>query len=267
MKAKRLMAYAILWIAHTFAASQVLACSETSDCGVVDGTYRIMETRNATGTLIFAHGYKGSAGQTMRGRLKAFAQDQGLNLVALQSAGDDWAIPNAPTDGNFVARDEIAYVKAVFEDLETRLDLDRSRTVFAGFSAGAMLVSTVACQSELSLYAFVAIAGTAWAPLPKTCTQNATPFLHIHGRNDKTVPIAGRQVANAHQGHVRQFLNILAADRDAEAETLAVKSTACTDPELISVPSVVLCLTMDRHQFRPEFLQIFSPTKGTDFSR
>ncbi len=223
------------------------------------GTYRILEAEKPSGTLIFAHGYKGSAGQVMRGRLKTFASKNALNLVALQSAGDDWAIPNAPTDGNFVPRDEVAYVKAVFDDLEMRFDLDRSSFVLAGFSAGAMLVSTVACRSELTPHAFVAIAGTAWAPMPGACVKNDTRFLHIHGLNDTVVPMAGRPVADAHQGDVRLFLKTLAASRPRHAETAFSQPVACDSFETIAGTETYLCLTRDGHGFRPDYLTVALP--------
>lgn len=120
-------------------AAPVFACSDTTDCDLSTGTYRALVLPEATGTLVFAHGYKGSAAQVMMGPLRRFAETAGVNLIALQSAGDDWAIPNAPTDGNFIPRDETAYVSEVFEDLAERFDLDATEAVLAGFSAGVCL--------------------------------------------------------------------------------------------------------------------------------
>lgn len=238
------------------------ACSDKTDCTVPNGIYRILENESAFGTLIFAHGYKGSSAAIMSGTLRSFSQSQNLNLVALEAAGDDWAIDNAPTDGHFVPRNEIAYVNHVISDLEIRFGIERSTLVFAGFSAGGMLVSTVACKSELVLHAYVAIAGTAWKPLPLSCSNNNTPFLHIHGSKDKTVPMIGRPIADSHQGDVRQFLRTLARDRSGEIKTIFRKSGACTRPSQSNRESVFLCLTMDGHSFQPTDLLDFLPTRS-----
>ena len=245
---------AMLTLVHPAAA-----CSDSTDCTVPTGTYRIMEVPDTKATLIYAHGYKGKASGVMNRRLRAYAEDEGTTLVALQSAGDDWASPNVPTGGNYVPRNEIAYLTSVIEDIETRLGNPRSRMVFVGFSAGGMFVSHTACASDLGLHAFVAIAGTVWAPGPDTCTVNTTPFVHIHGTNDKVVPMQGRPIAETHQGDVMTFLTTLATSRGAQEITLPAGQEVCDAAQRIAGSNVVLCLTDAGHGYQPEALAKLLP--------
>lgn len=250
---------ALLLTAFNMGADPATACSDTTDCMVPTGTYRIMEMPEAKATLIYAHGYKGKAAGVMKSRLRAYAEEQGVTLVALQSAGDDWAIPNVPTGGNYIPRDEIAYLTSVIEDIEARLGQARTDMVFAGFSAGGMFVSHTACASDLRLHAFVAIAGTVWAPGPDTCTVNATPFVHIHGTNDKVVPMQGRPIAETHQGDVMTFLTTLARSRGAQEITLPAGQEVCDAAQRIAGSNVVLCMTDAGHGYQPEALAKLLP--------
>lgn len=190
----------------------------------------------------------------MKSRLREFVEAQGITLVALQSAGDDWAIPNVPTGGKYVPRDEIAYVTSVVSDLETRLAIRRDAIAFAGFSAGGMLVSHVACKSALRLHAFIAIAGTVWAPEPDRCTQNKTPLVHFHGLNDKVVPLKGRPIANTHQGDVRRFLDVLASGRGPNSADDDLGLKACANADQIRQSNVFLCLNDNGHGYQPQSL-------------
>ena len=227
-----------------FWGNPLLACSATTDCTVTEGTYRIVETPGAIGALVFAHGYHGRASSIVTNEgLRTLSRERNLHLVALQSAGDDWAIRNAPTDGNFVPRDETAYVQAVLTDLSERFGSEVSRSILAGFSAGGMLVSEIACAASTDLNRFIAIAGTVWAPVPATCNYFDGRFIHIHGTKDEIVPMEGRAIADALQGDVQLFLNVLAT----------VEVLDC--PQNVPSGRVALCLTEHGHAFRVDELQ------------
>ena len=254
------LTWAVTFVAALMTASSpAWACSDTTDCTVPTGTYRILDTPGATTTLIYAHGYKGKAAGVMKSRLRAYAQEKGLTLVALQSAGDDWAIPNVPTGGNYIPRDEIAYLTSVIEDVETRLGQTRADMVFVGFSAGGMFVSHIACTTDLRLHAFVAIAGTVWAPGPQRCTANPTPFIHLHGTNDKVVPMQGRPIGETRQGDVMTFLTTLAQSRGPQEITLPDGPDVCDAPNRIAGSNVVLCLSEAGHGYQLDALSKLLP--------
>jgi len=93
-----------------------LACGIDSDCLVDDGrSYRIRmpetetSTGEAIGAIFFAHGYRGSAAGVMRNKsLGAMADQLGVALIALDAAGEDWALAGAPHPGE--GQNELTYV-------------------------------------------------------------------------------------------------------------------------------------------------------------
>lgn len=196
-------------------AGPALACGPESDCTVGDRTYRLYVPGAASepmGALLFAHGYRGSAAGTMGNMaLRRLAGDLGLALVALKSAGDDWNLSHRPAAPDQPEALEYTYVDAVLADLATRVDLDDSRLVMSGFSAGGMMTWTVACGMSGRFAGFVPVSGTFWAPVPASCPAPPANILHIHGTADGTVPLAGRAIGQTRQGNVAQVLAMYAA--------------------------------------------------------
>ena len=197
---------AALTVALTAAllAAPALACGPDTDCPVPAGTYRIDAPEDATGAILFAHGYRGSAGGTMNNeRLRAMAHDRGAAFVALQSADDDWDIEGSPSGGT---RDEVAYVLSVRDDVMERLGLEPSDVIMSGFSAGGMLTWTVACDAPDAFAGFAPFSGTFWIEgEPDACAGPAT-IRHHHGTSDGVVPIAGRAIGDTRQGDVDRVL-------------------------------------------------------------
>lgn len=192
-------------------AAPVFACGPDSDCTVGDRTYRLYLPRAAAagpvGALVFAHGYKGTAANEMRNTgLRHLADDLGLALIALQADGDDWAIPHAPQAPDRTEVLEYGYVDAVLADAATRAEIDPARRVAAGFSAGGMMVWTLACGASDRFRGFVAMSGTFWAPVPQDCPAPPANLVHIHGTADPMVPMEGRSIAETSQGDVNAAL-------------------------------------------------------------
>lgn len=204
-------------------ATPALACGPDSDCLVGDRSYRLYLPPAAedgpVGALVFAHGYKGKASNAVgNARLRALADELGLALIALQSDGDDWAVAHVPQAPDRAETLEYGYVDAVLADAATRASIDPARRVAAGFSAGGMMVWTLACGASDRFQGFVAVAGTFWAPIPDTCPTPAANLVHIHGTADTMVPLAGRAIGETRQGDVDQALAMYAAHGGFRAE-------------------------------------------------
>lgn len=243
------------------AAGPAPACGPEIDCAVGERSYRLRLPEGHDGTaslgaLVFAHGYKGSAAGTMRSAAVAEAAAAlGVAVVALDAAGDDWAIPGVPAHSRLPGVDELAYVDAVLADVAARLPLDRDRVVAAGFSAGGMLVWHLACHRGGAFAGFVPVAGTFWAPLPERCPDPAGSVVHIHGDADPVVPLEGRPIAEARQGDVRAALALYARDGGfgrARAERRG--GLDCTVREAASGAVLDLCLFAGGHVLRAEQL-------------
>ncbi|SFI61034.1 alpha/beta hydrolase family esterase [Jannaschia pohangensis] len=241
-------------------ASPATACGEDTDCAVEGGTYRIHLPEGGTpdGAIFFAHGYRGTAGGTMRNeRLVGLADDLDVALVALQSAEEDWTLPNSPNAGRVPQRDEVAYVLRVKDDVVTRFGIDPDRMLFAGFSAGGMLTWTVACSAGDVFFAFVPLSGTFWKTPPDRCDTDAA-ITHYHGTSDTVVPIEGRAIGPTRQGDMNDVIAMYRADRGLSAP-VRVEATGleCTrwpgPPELGTY--LEYCTHPGGHRFSVDYIR------------
>ncbi len=106
------------------------------------------------------------------------------------SAGNlDWGV----ADGYDLARDDIAFLRAVRADAVERFGLAPSRILIAGFSRGGSMVWDVACHAPELARGFAAAAGAFWEPMTSECSAPVHLF-HIHGFKDRMVPFEGRKL-------------------------------------------------------------------------
>ena len=163
----------------------------------------------AVGAIVFAHGFRGSAAGTMKNKaLGDLASELGVALIATKSAADDWNIPGVPEAGSTLDVDELAYFDDVMDDAAERFPIDRERLMATGFSAGGMMVWNLICGRSDQFAGFAPMAGTFWEPTPKTCTAPPASVVHIHGDDDKIVPLEGRAINEAHQGNILTVLDM-----------------------------------------------------------
>lgn len=196
-------------------ATPALACGPETDCVVGGRTYRLALPQGATGplpVLIHAHGYRGTAAGAMNNAaLRDLATDLGMALIALQSDGDDWNLAQRPNEPGQAQAREYGYVADVLDDAARRFDLDGTRVVMTGFSAGGMMTWTLACGMSDRFAGFVPMSGTFWGDIPVTCPTPTATVIHIHGTADSTVPMTGRAIGPTRQGDVGQALAMYAA--------------------------------------------------------
>jgi polyhydroxybutyrate depolymerase len=107
-------------------------------------------------------------------------------LVPPGRTGGGWSLGARPR-----LRDELAFVREVLTDAETRFHIDRSRVLLTGFSIGGSLVWYLACEAPDDFAACAPVAGGFWRPQPDDCA-GPVKLLHTHGWRDQTVPIEGR---------------------------------------------------------------------------
>ena len=167
--------------------------------------------KTKVGAILYSHGYTGTAAAVMRSKwLKRTADRLGVAVIAGKSSHKDWALPNAPSAGTRPGVDEVAYYDRVVADAARRFAIDTRRIMVTGFSAGGMMTWTLACHRGDRYAGFVPIAGTFWRPVPPTCTSPAASVIHLHGDNDKIVPLEGRPIARTHQGSVTKAIAMYA---------------------------------------------------------
>ncbi|MEM8850908.1 MAG: hypothetical protein AAGE03_12855 [Pseudomonadota bacterium] len=85
----------------------------------------------------------------------------------------------------------------------------------------------MACDRPEAFAAYIPISGTFWAPVPDACPGSAATIHHIHGTSDPVVPIAGRPIAETHQGDVTQALAMYRAKGFDQTAPFALSDLDC----------------------------------------
>ena len=180
----------------------VIACSRCegdSPCAVESGRYYAVPPAGWDGesplpVALHFHGWTGHPAQYYANpAVTEPFSDAGILLVLPEGVDATWTVDNMGLQGSH--RDEIAFVEEVLSDVRERWPVDDDRVFVSGFSLGASLAHVVAC--ELGGDQFTAaspMSGGFWEPVPTTCAGPPVPVCHIHGLNDSTWPIEGREV-------------------------------------------------------------------------
>jgi len=239
------------------------ACGTDSDCVVAgDRSYRVYAPEALTPgelprALIFAHGFRSSSTDTMRNRrLRGLVDDLGVVLIALNASGNDWSLPNAPQQSFDPDIDEMAYIDAVMADA-SRFGVTPERTIVAGFSAGGMMTWNVACARGDAFAGYLPISGVFWSPIPEACTAPAASLIHLHGINDRIVPLDGRAVGGALQGNVAASIEMYAAHGGFVSQgTTRYDNLTCTENTNADGRRLDLCLSNGEHGFRISDLEV-----------
>lgn len=85
--------------------------------------------------------------------------------------------------------DDVGFVNALLDQLESSLCVDRRRVFAAGMSNGGMLTHRLACELPQRFAAFVPVASGDL--LPECTPSEPVPLMHIHGTEDGHVPVEG----------------------------------------------------------------------------
>jgi polyhydroxybutyrate depolymerase len=87
--------------------------------------------------------------------------------------------------------DDVAFLRALVEDLEDALPIDTDRVIMSGHSNGAMMTWRFACEAGGVLAAAMPVAGSLETADPTACTPQGTSLLAVHGDADRNHPIDG----------------------------------------------------------------------------
>jgi polyhydroxybutyrate depolymerase len=88
--------------------------------------------------------------------------------------------------------DDVAFVRAILDDVATLVPVDEGRVFATGMSTGGMMSHRLACEMS---DVFAAIATVAGASHYLRCApEQAVPVLHFHGTDDFVVPYGGNLI-------------------------------------------------------------------------
>lgn len=180
-------------------------CGPEIPCEIEGGSYhlRIPEGEGPHPVLVWFHGHSGN-GRSIHSQsgLSAVFSADGWVLVAPNGRRTEAGARTFPgVDGS--ARDDVAFVRAILEDVRERVSMDDAQVFAAGFSAGGSMVWLFACEAGTQLAGMVAVSGALRRPNSTECAGlEGLPIMHIHGFTDKTVPFEGRIISDWHQGSI-----------------------------------------------------------------
>ena len=141
-------------------------------------------------------------------------------------------------------------------DAATRFALDAGRVMVTGFSAGGMMVWNLACSRPDLFAGFAPIAGTFWKAPPQSCAGPVASIVHIHGSEDRTVPLSGRVIGPTKQGDVGEALAMYQEyGRFGSAEMARVGDMDCARHSNVTEDVLEFCTFPGGHSFRREFLR------------
>ena len=237
------------------------ACGADTDCRIGDRLYRIALPEGAAGSgpvpaIVWAHGYRGSAAGVMRnGSMRKMLSDAGYALIAAEGVGGSWTLPNGPRTPDSDGSEEFSYFDALVADAVTNHNVDPDRILVSGFSAGGMMVWNLACHRPTLFAGFIPFSGTFWKEPPQACAAPASSVIHIHGTQDKTVPLTGRPIADTHQGVVEDALAMYRAHGDfGPSSYYQIGPLTCRSRQNAEGEILQFCLFEGGHSFRTEFL-------------
>jgi polyhydroxybutyrate depolymerase len=90
--------------------------------------------------------------------------------------------------------DDVGFTRAILDDVEADVCIDRARIYAMGMSNGGMFVSTLACALDDRIAAVAPVAGVHLLP---DCDGRPMPILVTHGTSDFLVPFARSDVGQA----------------------------------------------------------------------
>ena len=85
--------------------------------------------------------------------------------------------------------DDVLFIEKVIEDIDSKFSIDTRRVYVTGMSNGAMMAYRLACEIPDKIAAIIPVSGTL--TVDNCDGAKDVPVLHIHGDQDKYVPIAG----------------------------------------------------------------------------
>jgi len=155
--------------------------------------------------LIVLHGVNGRGANMRAMGFEPSAAANGTVVVYPDALGGSWndgRVGMEPMQPGMVT-DDIAFLRALIDEMVSRANVDATRVAIAGFSNGAMMASRVACDMSDRVRGVALVGGTAGTNYAQVCLPTrSVPIVEVHGTSDPIVPYVGGKVAD-NQGRKR----------------------------------------------------------------
>jgi len=178
--------------------------SETIDSGGVSRTYVLhvpaVTARPMPLVLVFHGG--GGQGRTMERytHLDELADRYGFIVAYPDGLRRQWNDGRLPHNNG---AQDVAFVRALIDRIESEYPVDRKRVFAAGMSNGAMFSQRLGCELSDRIAAFAAVSGNLPEAIYPSCAPaRAISVLQMSGTDDPLVPYNGGNVVSPRGGGV-----------------------------------------------------------------
>jgi polyhydroxybutyrate depolymerase len=148
--------------------------------------------------VIMVHGY-GATGQLQDQFFPVSGQvDAKQFLYVLPNGTPDangkrfWNATEACCDNGRIGVDDVAFFRALVDDVKGRYPVKEGHVFLIGHSNGAFMSLRLACEASDVVSGVVAVAGSTFQDSTRCQAGQAVPILLSHGDRDSSVPIEGR---------------------------------------------------------------------------
>nr|WP_228496288.1 dienelactone hydrolase family protein [Corynebacterium afermentans] len=154
-------------------------------------------------------------------------ESQFPDAIVVYGQGVDNAWGGAPYADTSIEED-VAYTKAVLNDVASRYNADTSRTVAVGLSNGGGMVAALACRAPETVRGVASVAGAFYSPTVTGCTSGEVPTMIMHGTNDGVVRYDGGTRHGASYESVEDVARMFARKNDCYLLTTQSRSAGVT---------------------------------------
>lgn len=175
----------------------------TPDHAVQNRAYEVLTPKGYDGTtplplVVMLHGY-GATGRLQDMFFPISSQlDAKQFLYALPNGTVDrfgkrfWNATEACCNLGQLGVDDVAFVRALVEDVKARYPVKPGHVFLVGHSNGAFMSLRLACEASDVVAGVVAVAGSTFEDAQRCGAGLPVPILLVHGDKDSSVPIEGR---------------------------------------------------------------------------
>jgi polyhydroxybutyrate depolymerase len=98
--------------------------------------------------------------------------------------------------------DDVAFIGALLDDVESTYAIDRSRVFAVGHSNGAFMAHRLACDMSSRFAAVLSLEGDTWDDPSRCQPTDPVSVLAVHGTDDTVINPAGGDVVDGYPGRI-----------------------------------------------------------------
>ncbi len=178
----------------------VLSLGCAPDQSVLGRPYELVTSPGAEGELpllLLAHGYSASGPlQDFVFPFSKLQESRAFHYARLNGTLDRvgkrfWNATDFCCNFEDVPVDDVAYFRAVIEDVKAQRAVKPGHVFVVGHSNGAFMALRLACEASDVIDGIVAVSGSTWTDFSRCPDGRKIPILLVHGTDDGTILYEG----------------------------------------------------------------------------